>query len=156
MSNKKISWACIFLFHSFFVYIGDNGNVMGRIIQALCLFLFILLFNKRVLFLFHSKDKQLIRRILCYFITLLITSLLSIYVNKSYLMDLGLTPTKDAYTPSSYTLGIMIAIIVLMYFSFIEYLNKIHKTQIIGKVFFRLCFFLLYSIRSCRIFCRYR
>lgn len=141
MNDKEISWACIFLFHSFFVYIGDNGSVLGRVIQALCLFLFIVFFNKRVFFLFHSKDKKLIRRILYYFFALLITSLLSISVDKSYLMSLSLTPLKDSYTPSSYTLGIMIAVVVLMYYSFIEYLNNIHKVQILGKIFFKLCLF---------------
>lgn len=141
MSDKKIFWSCIFLFHSFFVYIGDNTSVMGRVIQVLCLLCFIALFNKRIFFLFHLKNKKLILGIICYFLTLMVTSLLSKTVNESYLMSLKLTSIKDEYTPSSYILGIVIAIIVTMYFSFVEYLNNVQKIHILGKVFFKLCFF---------------
>ena len=114
---------------------------MGRVIQALCLFIFIILFNKNVWLLFHLKDKKLFRCILCSVIALFITSVLSASIDMSYLRALNVNPIKDTYTPSSYTLGIMLSVVVFIYFTFIEYLNRINKTEYLGKVFFKLCLF---------------
>lgn len=141
MSDKRIIFLCILLFHTFFVYIGGYSSVLGRVIQAACLLLFIILFNTRYRFLFYNKNKKLIAGIICYVLAVVITSLLSIFVNTSYLKTLNVEAIKDYYEPSSYILGVMIALVVFTYFSFIEYLNIFNKTKLIGVVFFRLCLF---------------
>lgn len=139
MSNKKITFLCFLLFHTSFIYLGIEST--GRVIQLFCLLLFIVLFNTKIFYLFRYNDKKLIRIILFYITTVLVTSLLSKNIDTSYLMGQKLNPIKDIYAHSSYSLGIMCATITLMYFSFIYYLNRINKTEYLGKVFFKLCLF---------------
>ena len=142
INDRKVIFLSILLFHTFFVYIGDLGSVVGRVIQAVCLFFFILNFNIRIKLWFKpSSNKKLFRLLLFYIAAIIVTSLLSRSIDLSYLRSFRIISVKDEYTPASYSMGIMTSIVVFMYFTFIEYLNTINKTYLMANVFYKLCLF---------------
>ena len=143
MSNKKIIIASFFLFHSFFIYL-DDGSGIGRRVQAVFLFLFILIFNTRIKYIFKIRNKGVLFSLLFYVISLFITSILNKSIDTSYFLRINIPSVRNEYVSSSYTLGIMCAIVVFMHFSFVFYLNMIKKTDVLINVFFKLC--LVYCI----------
>lgn len=93
--------------------------------------------------LFKIRNKNVLYSLLFYIFTIIITSISSIYIDIKELLKL---PSGTEYKYSSYLLGIMVSIVILAHFAFIEYLNRINKMKIFINTFFKLS--LLYCILS--------
>lgn len=141
MSDKTVKICSFLLFHSFFVYLDASASGIGRIIQSVSLFLFIILFNLRLKYIFNSINRSILLSLLIYIVSLITSSLLSIDINERYFMRNDFVSVRDNYTHSSFTLGIMYGIVVFVFFSFISYLNKINRTYILIDVFLKICLF---------------
>lgn len=140
MSNNKIILASFFLFHSFLVFL-DDGSGIGRKIQVLFLFLFILIFNTRIGYIFKIGNKKVLYSLLIYVLSLSLTSVLNKNIDIHYMQKLNFLFVGNEYKASSFSLGIMYAIVIFMYFAFVEYLNRINKTDVFVNVIFKLCLF---------------
>ena len=120
MSDKYLKILCLLLFHTTFVYL-DDGSGIGRVIQATCLgVLMIMMMIKHQLKL-HPQYKKINTYVIAYCMALVLIS----YVNKDVDIDalnrLKLGSSTTDLRLSSYTLGIMMSLSVFTSFALIEH-----------------------------------
>ena len=145
MSDKYLKILCLLLFHTTFVYL-DDGSGIGRVIQATCLgVLMIMMMIKHQLKL-HPQYKKINTYVIAYCMALVLIS----YVNKDVDIDalnrLKLGSSTTDLRLSSYTLGIMMSLSVFTSFALIEHFATKGKIHILLMVFYRtLLFYLLIS-----------
>ena len=119
----------------------DDGSGIGRRVQAIFLFLFILIFNTRIKYVFKIRNNGVLCPLLFYVLSLFVTSIMNKSIDTTYFLRINIPSVRNEYVSSSYTLGIMCAIVVFMHFAFVYYLNAVKKIDVFINVFFKLCLF---------------
>lgn len=143
MNDRYLKILCLLFFHTTFVYL-DDGSGIGRVIQAICLgILMLLLFAKHKLKL-YPQYKKINKYVVIYCVGLLLVSLYSKNWDIKALNQLNFGAVKDSLKTSSYTLGIMISMSIFTAFVLVEYLSKINKTHILFEVFFKTLLFYIF------------
>lgn len=145
MSDKYLKILCLLLFHTTFVYL-DDGSGIGRVIQAICLgILMLMLFIKHKLKLL-PQYKKINTFVIAYCIALVLISFVTKDLNMEALDRLNLGAVKTELRLSSYTLGIMMSLSIFTGFVLVEYLTSINKAHLLFDVFFKtLLFYLVIS-----------
>ena len=139
MSDKKVIYSSILLFHTLFVYL-DDGSGIGRKIQSVCMLFFALLIFGKISILKWNRFAKFNVLIYAYIVTILITSFLAKDIDITYLSQFYLEGGLE-YKASSYTLGIFISIAFLLMTVFCEYVNSIGKEKLVLNTFFKLSLF---------------
>ena len=143
MNDRFLKLLCLLFFHTTFVYL-DDGSGIGRVIQAICLgILMLLLFAKHKLKL-YPQYKKINKYVVFYCVGLLLVSLYSKSWDIKALNQLNFGAVKDSLKTSSYTLGIMISMSIFTAFALVEYLSTINKTHILFEVFFKTLLFYIF------------
>ena len=84
MSDKKVIYSSILLFHTLFVYL-DDGSGIGRKIQSVCMLFFALLIFGKISILKWNRFAKFNVLIYAYIVTILITSFLAKDIDITYL-----------------------------------------------------------------------
>lgn len=140
MGNKKYFVYSFLAFASVFLYIDPYCTGLGRILQtcfAFLMLIFLLFYNRKYL-----KIKSF-RRINNYCLFLISSILLTSFLNRNLVLG-------DNQV-SSYTLGILYAIVIFNSICFIEYSILYKKTDLMFRYFFKVCF-LTCIVVDCLIF----
>lgn len=140
MGNKIYFVYSFLAFASVFLYIDPYCTGLGRIIQtcfALLMMSFLLFYSRKYL-----KIKSF-KKINNYCLFLICSILLTSFLNRNLVLG--------TYQVSSYTLGLLYAIIIFNSICFIEYSISHKKTNLMFQYFFKFCF-ITCIIVDCLIF----
>lgn len=140
MNDRYIKLLCLLFFHSNFVYL-DDGSGVGRIIQAICLGVVIIMLLLKGKLKLQLRFKVINVFVVAYCVALLFISYFSKEINYNVLDRLCLGSVSNDLRLSSYTLGIMLSITIYIGFVIVEYLSEINKTTILFQVFYKTTLF---------------